>query len=183
MSRDSGDSTHDKLIALFLSYLSDTAHVLDVGCAAGGDSLYFKENGRTVTAIDTFLPLCESASKRLSQEVRCAGVRDVDYVEEFDGIWVSGEFVHIETHEFEDVVSRLAVALKPEGLLYVGLRAGEFVEESEKDVLRFNKQEAREAFRKTGKFDVIECLWRDYTVDGDKDAWLHLFLRRKAWIL
>ena len=120
----------------FLKFLPDKAHILDAGCGSGRDSLYFLQNGYTVTAIDASEELSKLASKLIKQTVVNISFQEMEFENDFDGIWASASLVHIPRIEIKDVLNRIAKALKQYGILYASFKYGD--EEYEKGGRYFN---------------------------------------------
>ena len=47
---------------------------------------------------------------------------EIDFVEEFDGVWACASLIHVPPNEMLDALSRLVVALKFSGWLYFSLK-------------------------------------------------------------
>ena len=54
---------------MLLKYLRPSAHILDLGCGSGRDSLQFINQGYNVTAVDGSIELAKSASGIIGKEV------------------------------------------------------------------------------------------------------------------
>jgi SAM-dependent methyltransferase len=108
----------------FLSRLPAQARILDAGCGSGRDMLAFLKLGYFVEAFDASEKMAELASKVTGRAVAVARFQDVDYKSEFDGIWACASLLHVPASEIDDVVLRLANALKPDGILYASFKLG-----------------------------------------------------------
>lgn len=100
-------------------------HILDAGCGSGRDAKAFMEAGYQVTAIDASAKVCEEAEKLLGQKVLCMSFEDMDFQEEFHGIWACASLLHISRENIDDVLKRLWFALKDDGVLYASFKYGE----------------------------------------------------------
>ena len=65
-----------KQYELFLKYVKTGGKILDFGCGSGRDSLYFKNLGYDVTAIDGSSELCKIASMYTGLDVKCMDFND-----------------------------------------------------------------------------------------------------------
>lgn len=110
----------------FLKYLSPGAHILDLGCGVGRDSLLFLQRGFHVTALDGSNELVKVASELIGQEVLCKTYEQMDWVEEFDAIWACASLLHVPSIELEEVLQKVVRALKPGGVFYVSFKYGDF---------------------------------------------------------
>ena len=110
----------------FESYLSESSSILDCGCGSGRDSKHFVEQGYNVTALDASEELCKLASDLTGLEVRCMYFQEISYKHEFDGIWACASILHAEKEELPEILRKLRDALKPEGILYVSFKYGDY---------------------------------------------------------
>src|ERR687885_194185 len=113
-----------ELYAPFLALLPAGAHILDAGCGSGRDSLYFKQHGYQVTALDASAELVKLSSQLLQQPVLHLTFQEVDFDERFDGIWACASLLHVPRIEIDDVLRRLTKALKPGAILFTSFKNG-----------------------------------------------------------
>jgi mutator protein MutT len=73
----------------FLEYMAPGAHILDLGCGSGRDSKAFREMGYNVTSVDGSPEIAAWASAFTGHPVTVKSFHDIDYTEEFDGVWAS----------------------------------------------------------------------------------------------
>ena len=111
---------------LFEKYLDDGAHILDCGCGSGRDSKHFLENGFEVTAIDGSEELCKKASALTGLEVKHMYFQDLNFDNEFNGVWACASLLHVKKDELPDVLAKIAKALRDGGVLYVSFKYGTF---------------------------------------------------------
>src|SRR4051794_32480007 len=71
----------------FLALIPAGGRVLDAGCGSGRDGLYFKRNGFDVTAFDASSEMVRAGSELLGQPVLNLTFQELDFRNEFDGIW------------------------------------------------------------------------------------------------
>lgn len=111
---------------LFEKYLGDGAHILDCGCGSGRDSKHFLENGFKVTAIDGSEELCKKASELTGLEVKHMYFQDLNFDNDFDGVWACASLLHVEKDRLPDVLKKITRALKGGGVLYASFKYGDF---------------------------------------------------------
>ena len=114
----------DKQYKLFLKYLRKTGRILDLGCGSGRDTLYFKKLGYDVDAIDGSKKLCELATQYTKIPVKCMKFNELDAVDCYDGIWACSSLVHITKKELIEILKKIRIALKDDGIFYVALKSG-----------------------------------------------------------
>ena len=114
--------------------------ILDLGCGSGDHSLYFKERGLDVTAID----LSEEMIKLCKEKGLNAFVMDIERLDfkdnSFDGVWAVTSLLHIPKSKLPKVIKKLNLILKDNGILYVCVKEGEgegLVEDKSGNTSRF----------------------------------------------
>ena len=115
-------------------------HILDAGCGSGRDAKAFLDAGYQVTALDASRKMCEEAKKLIKQEVYCIKFEELQFQEEFNGIWACASLLHISFAEISGVLKRLWNALRANGVLYASFKYGEGIR-TDKDRLFFNYEE------------------------------------------
>ena len=115
-----------KLYEFFLSRLPAHATILDLGCGSGRDSLHFLREGYRVQSIDGSPEFCKLASQLTGQPVLCRTFEDIDFAEEFDGIWACASILHVPSTRLPLVLENISHALKKGGHLYASFKYGTF---------------------------------------------------------
>ena len=110
---------------IFLSYLSVNSHILDLGCGTGRDSKYFIDKGYQVTSIDGSIEMCKVAESLLNREVKQINFLDINYNNEFDGIFACASLLHLSNEDLLIVLNKISSALKQNGILYTCFKYGE----------------------------------------------------------
>lgn len=111
---------------LFEKYLGDGDHILDCGCGSGRDSKHFLDDGFKVTAIDGSEELCKKASELTGLEVKHIYFQDLNFDNEFSGVWACASLLHVKRDELPDVLTKITKALRDGGVLYVSFKYGDF---------------------------------------------------------
>lgn len=112
------------LYGRFLPMLPDEAAILDAGCGSGRDALCFARRSHRVTAFDATPSLVSLAERHLGQLVQCLRFQDVNWHNQFDGIWACASLLHVPAAELAGVMRRLRNALRPRGILYASCKYG-----------------------------------------------------------
>ena len=110
---------------IFLSYLSENSHILDLGCGTGRDSKYFTHKGYQVTSVDGSYEMCNIARSLLKKEVEQINFLDIDYKEQFDGIFACASLLHLDNKDLIVVLNKISTALKQNGILYTCFKYGD----------------------------------------------------------
>jgi len=132
--------------------------ILDLGCGSGDNSLYFKEKGLDVTAID----LSEEMIKLCKEKGINAFLMDIENLEfedkSFDGIWAATSLLHIPKSKLSKVIEKLNAILKDDGILFVCVKEGEGEE------LVYDKITSTKRFFAFWKEEELKKLFDNYFV-------------------
>lgn len=165
----------------FLAKLQKGSYILDFGCGSGRDTKYFQEQGYQVDAVDGSKELCRLASEYTGTEVGNMFFQELSEVDKYDGIWACSSILHLPVDELTEVMRKMAVALKEDGIIYTSFKYGTFTGE------------------RNGRFftDMTEEMFADFLcgVDGleveeqwttsdvrpgrGEEKWLNLILRKR----
>ncbi len=119
-----------ELYGYFVSHLGGSAKkILDLGCGSGRDALFFQSSGYDVTAVDPLEEFCEHAKSLGIKDVRRVRAEELDFEDEFDGIWACASLLHVEPKDLNAVFVKCARALKNGGVTYCSFKYGEFAGE------------------------------------------------------
>lgn len=113
------------LYKTFTRHLAPGARVLDAGCGSGRDAKAFQKMGYQVEAFDASPAMVELAREHTGLPVQLMTFADVEWKEEFDGIWCCASLLHVPAVELPEMMRRLADALKPGGVWYVSFKYGD----------------------------------------------------------
>lgn len=164
----------------FLEKLPEGACILDFGCGSGRDTKYFLEKGYQVDATDGSEELCKMAGAYTGISVRQMLFEELDEIEKYDGIWACSSILHLSKIALTDVLKKMAVALKCNGIVYTSFKYGDF--EGERNS-RYFTDFTIEIFEEYMQ-DIPELNIEEYWVTGDarpgrgEEKWLNLILRK-----
>lgn len=165
----------------FLQYLKPGARILDFGCGSGRDTKYFRNRGFQVEAVDGSAEFVRIASDYTGINVRRMLFQDLDEVDRYDGIWACSSILHLPSAELEEVLGKMARALRRRGIVYTSFKYG--TEEGGRSGRYFtNMTEAKMAglLERIPVYDVEE-MWVTFDVRpgrGD-ERWLNMILRKR----
>ena len=180
------DSTFDTILQYqltqFTSFLKGKK-VLDAGAGSGRDSLYLKEEGLTVSAIDISPEIVKEAKKKTKVNIKEMDIRKLDFKDKsFDGIWCCASFIHIPKKDTEKALNEINRVLKEKGVLYLGLREGtsEGLEPSvnlsrEEVLISYYTQNEIEELIRNNNFEIITTYIEQ---DNDGNSWINIFARK-----
>lgn len=163
----------------FLS-LAPEGRLLDYGCGGGWAAKRMLDAGRRVEAFDGSAALAAEASKLTGINVKVMRFEGFDAVSRYAGLWASFCLLHAPRAAMAGNLARIARALQPGGLLYLGLKTGEG--EARDSLGRFYSYFGREeieamltaaGFR---EIDIREKQGGGY--DGVPEEVMHIFCRK-----
>lgn len=108
----------------FLSLAPETGRLLDYGCGGGWAAKRMLEAGYEVEAFDGSSGLAKEASALTGLDVQVKQFAKFDARHRYEGIWASFCLLHVSRSEMPANLARIHAALKPGGVLYLGLKAG-----------------------------------------------------------
>ena len=165
----------------FLAFLPKGAHILDLGCGSGRDSLCFLQQGFRVTAVDGSLELAKFASELIGQEVIVSDFKDLVLpLASFDAIWASASLLHVHSEELPDILAKVIDFAKPGAVFYMSFKYGAFEgERTGRYYTDLNEARFADFLQKSGRsLEIIEQ-WIAKDVRPDKpELWLNTFARK-----
>lgn len=109
----------------FLEYLPPKAHILDLGCGSGRDSIYFQKRGFKVTALDGSSKMCELTKKLTGLPVIQKNFLEIDFEEHFDAIFACASLLHLNDEDLKKSISLCSKSLKNKSYFYISFKLGE----------------------------------------------------------
>lgn len=165
----------------FLAKLQKGSYILDFGCGSGRDTKYFLEQGYQVDAVDGSKELCRLASEYTGTEVRNMFFQELSEVDKYDGIWACSSILHLSVDELTEVMRKMAVALKEDGIIYTSFKYGTFVGERNGRFFTDMTEETFADFLSGVDGLEVEEQWTtsDVRPGRGEEKWLNLILRKR----
>lgn len=172
----------------FISFLSQGAMVLDVGCGTGIKAKYLMEKGLRVTGVD-FSDKCIEIAKIeapggkfiVSDMKDLSGVRGL-----FDGLFAQASLLHISKKEVPEILNNLIVKLKIGGYFYIALKEkkggkkdeevvvdNDYGYEYERFFSYFTMDEVKSNLKNLG----MKIYYENFTTSG-KAPWIQIIARK-----
>ena len=178
------DSTVDADMSLwrdkFESYVVAGGRILDAGCGSGRDSKAFMKHGFSVLAFDASREMCQMASDLLKQRVRQMRFEEMEFDEEFHGVWACASLLHVSSSELPDVLRRINKALVSKGALYVSFKYGDgSMTRGERSFSNFNEITIVPLLETAG-FSMHECgITSDVRPGRAEEKWINAIARKQ----
>lgn len=164
----------------FLEYLPEKASILDIGCGSGRDSKVFADLGYDVTAVDGSAELCKHAEQLIGIPVRCLLFENLDYTNQFDGIWASASLLHVEKDKMQAVLRLVADAIKENGILFASYKYGTTQRvDNGRFYSDYTEADIPALFPATAKLSCVDWwITNDAQPDQSAQKWLNVICKR-----
>lgn len=177
----SGSVLADMSIACdkFLRYVPSGGRILDAGCGSGRDSLYFMKRGYEVVSFDASEQMVKLSSELTGQQTLLIKFEDVEFIEEFDGIWACASLLHVPKLDIKNVMMKLIKGLKSGGIFYGSFKYGEGEELKGERLFNFyDENSLLEMITEVGGLEVIE-VWttQDVRPGREDERWINCLCR------
>ena len=174
------DTDVSELYRPFEELISPGCQILDLGCGSGRDSKYFVEKGYDVVAIDPSPAMCAQTREFVHIPVYEMKAEEMQFSNEFDGVWACASLLHVSNDKLENVLHRIAVALKDKGILYASWKYG--THEREVDGRRFfdmNEALLCDIVKRVSELHVIKVwITKDIRSEMQTQLWLNTLLEK-----
>jgi len=163
----------------FEKYLPETAHILDAGCGSGRDSKYFLSKGYEVSAMDASREMAARAKVLTGLDVKEMYFQDIRDVEAYDAIWTCASLLHVPKKDIDEVLQKLAKALKEFGIWYMSFKFGDT--EREKDNRLFNdytEDTLQDLISHYPQLSILELWLTDDRREDRSDKWINVIVKK-----
>lgn len=165
----------------FLSKLRKGSYILDFGCGSGRDTKVFLERGYKVDAVDGSRELCRLASEYTGMKVQHMLFQELSEADRYDGIWACSSILHLPMGELTEVMRKMVIALKENGIIYTSFKYGTFAgERNGRFFTDMTEKTFAELLDGTDGLEVEEqWITSDVRSGRGEEKWLNLILRKK----
>lgn len=166
---------------VFLAKLKKGSYILDFGCGSGRDTKYFLDQGYSVDAVDGSKELCKLAGEYTGTEVKNMLFQELSKVDKYDGIWACSSILHLPIAELAEVMRKMAVALKGNGIIYTSFKYGTFAGERNGRFFTDMTERIFAEFLADIEDLEVEEQWitSDVRPGRGEEKWLNLILRKR----
>ena len=165
----------------FMNKLQSGCHILDFGCGSGRDSKCFINKGFQVTAIDGSIELCKYASELTGLNVKHMYFQELCDIDVYDAIWACSSILHLPYSDLKDVMAKMIVALKQNGIIYTSFKYGKYEGERNGRYFIDMDDDKFKNFIINYPNITVEELWitGDVRPGRSNEQWLNVILRKK----
>jgi SAM-dependent methyltransferase len=164
----------------FLLHIPDKGKILDAGCGSGRDSLYFLNRGYNVVSIDASEEMVKMSSQLTGQRTLLLKFQDIDFTDEFDGVWACASLLHVEKTEIKGVMEKIVKSLKEKGILFASFKYGHGeVCRDERLFNSYDESSLEELIQSTGNLGVLK-IWtaQDVRPGRENEKWVSCLCKR-----
>ena len=166
----------DSSLQRFIKRLPAGGAVLDLGCGPGSHAAALADHGFVVTATDASSAMVAQARTHSGVTVRQANFSELTETDAYDGIWANFSLLHEPRSNMSGHLARISAALKPSGILHLGMKVGDG--EGRDDLGRFytyyQRDELHEFLNGAG-FNVLEeVTGKAPGLAGTVDPWIEI---------
>lgn len=163
----------------FFPHIPAKGRIFDVGCGSGRDVKVFLELGYEVVAIDASNEMVKLAIAYTNHPVIQKSFMDISYDSEFDGIWANASLLHVPSNQFLQVMEKLNKALKPNGVMYLMFRYGDFEGVIDDRYYNyFTKERLKYYIDQLDNIKTVDLtVVKSYEEDNSM-TWLHCFIQK-----
>jgi SAM-dependent methyltransferase len=115
----------DNILLNFIARFEPGDYVLDLGCGPAICSATMREHGLRVDPTDASKEMIKLANTTFNIGARLAVFKDIDTSNTYDGIWANFSLLHATPEDFSNILKTLHQALKPKGILHLGMKIGQ----------------------------------------------------------
>lgn len=163
----------------FETYLQPGKKILDLGCGSGRDSRYFKLKGYDVVAADPSEKMCQATRKIAEVPVLQMKAEDMNFDNEFDGIWACASLLHIKKGKLQRVIIGLLGNLVSGGIIYASWKHGDKESVNEgKYFCYMTEQTLIKLFEEITNAIVLD-IWISNDAKGRDEEWINVLLKKE----
>ena len=131
--------------------------------------------------LDGSIELCRLASEYTGIEVKNIFFNDLAQVEKYEGIWACSSILHLPLNELVEVMCKMVIALKDNGIIYTSFKYGTFAGDRNGRYFTDMTEDTFADFIKQIENVIIEEQWitSDVRPKRGEEKWLNIILRKK----
>lgn len=164
----------------FLVHIPEKGHILDLGCGSGRDSNAFLNAGYVVTAMDISNDVATYAEKIIGQPVLVSSFQEMSFCDQFDGVWACASLLHCPRSQIVDVLRRVAVSLKSNGVAYMSFKWGndETVDDKGRYFNNYTLESLHDLINPISSMEIIDEWVESKLLRGIEQKWTNILIRK-----
>ena len=115
----------DTTLLGFIARFKPNDYVLDLGCGPAVSSATMREHGLRVDPVDASEEMVKFANSTFDIGARQALFEEIEAMGAYDGVWANFSLLHASSEDFPKILNVLHQALKPKGILHLGMKTGQ----------------------------------------------------------
>jgi len=184
MSNKQGWKQEEREAFLTLCKSEGKQTLLELGAGTGNDSLFFMENGLTVTAVDLSPAMVQKCKEKSIEAHELDYYHVAELGKKFHCVWATNSLLHVPKADLPRVLASIDSVLDDGGLFYMGVYGGEdseseYVKSDVSEYPRFFSSYSKEALHGIlcKQFEIIT--FRQYDVQRGRSFEFQSILMRK----
>lgn len=109
----------------FLDTLPRGASILELGCGAGIEARFMKDQGFNIIPTEGNPALADEASQGFGAPVRVMRFDELSALNEYDAVWANMCLLHAPWESLSGIIALIHRALKPGGVAWASFKIGE----------------------------------------------------------
>ncbi len=168
------EAAQDPMIDRFIAACPAGGQVLDLGCGAGHYARRMAEAGLVVDAIDAAQAMVDRTNQLPGVTAWLGQFEDLNKENTYDGVWAYFSLLHAERKDLPGHLDRIARALRPGGVLFMGMKRGKG---SKRDRLNryyeyYEAEELDELLSNAGLKTVDRWFGKAAGMAGNPEGWI-----------
>jgi len=163
----------------FMTFLPKGGTILDAGCGPGWDILGFLEHGFQVEAFDASESMVNIAKKNTGISIRKMFFQEMDYENNFDGVWANASLLHIGQDELLPVIKKISTSLKQGGHFFASFKYGQgTLFENGRWFTMMTETELMRIIKSFSEFNLLR-IWKSKDVGKRKNLeWINFIIQK-----
>ena len=164
----------------FMKMIEKEGKVLDLGCGTGSASLELLKKGFSPFPVDASYEMIKVAESLLKMKVRKISFDELEEYDFYDAVWANFSLLHTTKNQFGNILKKLFLALKEEGILFFSLKqgAGESRDKLGRFYSYYEKSEVEKYLEKANFRTRKYSRGVSRGLVGDKENWMGFFCEK-----